>query len=403
MITRRQFFELAGLAVVAPGNEVSEVDVARRAADVIRGYDREGFHRTATPVDRASADRLMALARRAGGDPRLEPFELSRVDPGAASLEIDGRRLDGLPMFDGAFTDADGIRGRLGATGSDRPIAWVQVSPNAEAELQKTRTGSAHRALVVVTTGPNPGLCPLNAASFSKPFGPPVLQISSEHLALVGRAAAGEREVRVVASMRRRPATAFNVVVELRGAQPNLPPVCVMTPRSGWHANASERGGGLACWVETLRACSTARPLRSVKFLASSGHELGHLGLHAYLTHDSALAREALAWVHYGANIGASTGETRMTCSDDRLESVAMRALRAYQLEGLPRSPASRVGGEAATISGEGGRFISFIGSSAWFHHPRDRWPHAVDVEKVARFAQAGADLTLALANAPAE
>ena len=27
-----------------------------------------------------------------------------------------------------------------------------------------------------------------------------------------------------------------------------------MTPRSGWHANASERGGGLVCWLETMRA-----------------------------------------------------------------------------------------------------------------------------------------------------
>ena len=396
-LTRRQFVELAGLALipVAPDD-----DVARRAADVIRAYDAEGLHRTGTAVDRASADRLSSLARRAGGEARLEPFELSRVDPAAAFLEIDGRRVDGLPVFDGSFTGPDGVRGTLGTVGSDRPIAWLQVSPNAEAELRKARTASPHRALVAVTTGPNPGLCPLNAASFTAPYGPPVLQISSEHLAFVGRAAASGAGSRVVAAVTRRAATAYNVVCDVRGTEPDLPPVCVMTPRSGWHYNASERGGGLVCWLETLRACAAARPRRSVKFVASSGHELGHLGLHAYLTRSPSLARGAVAWVHYGANIGASTGETRVTCSDDRLESAALRTLRAYQLEGLPRLSAAQVGGEAATISAEGGRFVSFIGGNAWFHNPRDRWPHAVTVEKIARFARAGADLTLALANA---
>jgi hypothetical protein len=38
---------------------------------------------------------------------------------------------------------------------------------------------------------------------------------------------------------------AVNVVADVRGTDPSLAPVCVMMPRSGWHANASERGGGL--------------------------------------------------------------------------------------------------------------------------------------------------------------
>src|SRR5262245_409285 len=89
-------------------------DTATRAAEVIRGYSAEGFHRTATAVDRTSADRLLALARVAGASPRLEPFELSRVDPVAQFLEIDGRRIDGLVMFDAPFTAADGVTGVMG-------------------------------------------------------------------------------------------------------------------------------------------------------------------------------------------------------------------------------------------------------------------------------------------------
>ena len=216
----------------------------------------------------------------------------------------------------------------------------------------------------------------------------------------------------MVAHATRQDAQAFNVVSEIRGADPARPPVCVMTPRSGWHANASERGGGLVCWLETMRRArgrqAGHRPKRRswpahepVRFVASSGHELGHLGLHDYLHRHPALAREAYAWVHFGANIGTSTGDTGMTPSDDRLRDAALRALAPHGLDKIRQSQAAQVAGEAATIREAGGRFVSFIGANAWFHNPRDLWPDAVDLAAVVTFARATADLTLALANAP--
>lgn len=407
--TRRELFELAGLAVLgrtatASGDEPLDATM-HRAADVIRGYDAEGLHRTATAVDRASADRLLALARAAGAKPRLEPFEFSRVDPVAAYLEVDGRRIDGLPMFDGSFTTADGVTGPLGGVDSDRPVAWFAVTPQArgvgaDTDVRSIREASSRRALIAMTTGEHPGLCPINADSFTSPFGPPVLQVGSEHRETIERAATHDANVRVVAQATRARATAYNVVANIRGSDANLPPVCVMTPRSGWYYNASERGGGLVCWLETLRACARTRHRRTVRFVASSGHELGHMGLRAYLTRNRGLASAAFVWVHYGANIGASTGDTRLTASDDQLEAIALRALGGVGLGGLPRMRPAQVGGEASTIAREGGRFVSFIGASAWFHNPGDRWPDAVDVERVARFARAAGDLTVALANA---
>jgi hypothetical protein len=245
-----------------------------------------------------------------------------------------------------------------------------------------------------------------------------VLQVGSEQAPAIQRAADAGAPVRVVAHATRQRATAVNVVAAITGTRPDLPPVCIMTPRSGWHANASERGGGLACWLETMRAVAATdgpaeaalrepqgRPgrrtglYRTVRFVASSGHELGHLGLHAYLDRNPGLARQAFAWVHLGANIGASTGDTRMTPSDDALASAAITALAARDLDGTKRMPAAQVGGEAATISEGGGRVVSFIGQNAWFHNPRDLWPDAVDIATVARFARAIAELIIALAN----
>jgi hypothetical protein len=412
VLTRRALLEIGGGIMLAAvptrrglARQGSPDETARRATDLIRGYSAEGLHRTATAVDRASADRLVTMARAVGATPSLEPFELSRVVPVAHFIDISGQRIDGLPMFDGAFTGVDGVSGTIGPIDSDRAIAFTSIAPNGESALRKLREASRHRAIVVVTSGGKPGLCPINAGWFSAPFGPPVLQVSSEHALPIQRAADAGASVRVVARATRQRATAFNVVAIVKGTQPDLPPVCVMTPRSGWHANASERGGGLACWLEAMRAVAAtdgpaeAGLYRSVRFVASSGHELGHLGLHAYLDRNPGLARQAFAWVHLGANIGASTGDTRMTPSDDRLASAAMTALAGHGLDGTRRLPAAQVGGEAATISEGGGRFVSFIGQNAWFHNPRDLWPDAVDIATVARFARAIADLTISLAN----
>src|SRR2546430_1865009 len=235
-------------------------DTIARAADMIRGYSAEGFHRTATEVDRASADRLLALARRAGAPASLEPFELSRVDPIAQFVEIDGRRIEGLVMFDGTFTTPDGVSGAIGAAGRDRPIAFARVPPTGEAALRKIRAASPHRAIVVATIGGRPGLCPVNAASFAEPFAPPVLQIGSEHANAVEQASQAGASVRVVAHARRRQATAFNVVSTIAGVRRDLPPVCVMTPRSGWHGNASEPGRGLVCWLGGVPAAAPRPP-----------------------------------------------------------------------------------------------------------------------------------------------
>ena len=53
----------------------------QRIGAVIRAYEAQGFHRTATDVDRLSGDWLADEVRQAGLEPTLEEFSLSRVDP----------------------------------------------------------------------------------------------------------------------------------------------------------------------------------------------------------------------------------------------------------------------------------------------------------------------------------
>ena len=87
-------------------------------------------------------------------------------------------------------------------------------------------------------------------------------------------------------------ATARNVEAKIEGSNSELAPIVVMTPRSGWWLNASERGGGIACFLEIMRAVKSSAPKRDVIFTANTGHELGHTGLDLFLAEESKADKE---------------------------------------------------------------------------------------------------------------
>ncbi|HEY8820299.1 MAG TPA: hypothetical protein VIM45_03060 [Dehalococcoidia bacterium] len=370
---------------------------------IVREFDDQGWHRTGTEVDRRSAAWLAERVRKCGAVAELEPFSLSRVVPRSAYVEVEGRRIEGLPLFDGGFTPPEGVSGSFGPLGSSTEIGLTEGPPNAAAAgpLGDARRSAQHQAIVSITRGRSPGLAPSNARTFTEPFGPPVLQVSSEEGGWLTERAAIGTPARVVAHAEREAAEAFNVVACVAGGQPDIAPLVVMTPRSGWWQCASERGGGMACWLESMRSVAAAPVERDVFFVASSGHELGHLGLESYINHRSTLAAGALAWFHFGANIGASYGPGgRLATSDDELERLALRELSEREAGSVTTAPRGWVpNGEAHNIHIRGGRYVSIVGGNALFHLESDRWPDAINTGAVARYATSFARLITGLAS----
>jgi hypothetical protein len=376
-------------------------EAEERISGIIRAYDAQGRHRTGTEVDRRSADWLAGLVRALGLEPSLEPFPLHRVNPLPSCIELDGHEITGLPLFDGTFTGEAGTQGRLGPLGSTAEIGLTALPPveHATGPFREARRTGGHRGIVAVTRGGAPGIAALNAPDFATPFGPPVLQVGKEHEPWLEQAAAQGAGARLVVAATREQAEALNVTARIAGSEPGIPALVVMTPRSGWWQCASERGGGLACWIEAMRAVAERGTRRDVIFIASSGHELGHLGIEAFIARRPGLAEGALAWVHLGANIGAAAGGVRLAASDTELQRLALDAL---DREGA--SPAAVVAagtapnGEARNVHRRGGRYLSLVGSNSLFHLEADRWPGAVDAPAVTRHAAACAGLIVALA-----
>src|SRR5262245_12503358 len=102
---RREFIRQASAitaAIHAPIVFASQApDLSRRIARVIDEYDSQGIHRTGSDVDTKSARWLAGAVSRCGLNPSLEPLIINRIDPKSCYLLVGGRRIEGLPVFDG--------------------------------------------------------------------------------------------------------------------------------------------------------------------------------------------------------------------------------------------------------------------------------------------------------------
>ena len=152
-------------------------------------WDSQGAHRTATPGDDAGADWLAGAAEALGAHVTEERFALDRIDPIEGSVTFDGTTIEGVAMFDAPDGMAEGKAGRIGQ--ADATIGIGEVDPRAvySSGFRSWRETVPQTALVLATVGEAPGLALLNAESFLAPYGPPILQVASEHAPALAAAA----------------------------------------------------------------------------------------------------------------------------------------------------------------------------------------------------------------------
>ena len=332
----------------------------------IRGWDALPEHRTGTDGDDATAQWLAGLLRDAGAEPHIDAFPFARRVLTDCSIEIDGRSVPGVPLFDGGTTDATGIAGPLAPVTGPPAInadisagialtRFESVGGTSAQALDDARRSDHHRAIVAVAAGASsgegagsgedenvlPGLALRNADAYTAPFGPPVLQVATEHGPWLDQAAQRGATARLTAHVTINDTTASNVRATIPGITPGLAPLVVMTPRSAWWTCTAERGGGIAAWLAALRRFAADRPQRDVIFTANTGHELGHVGLDHYLATNPGLAAGAHAWLHLGANFAARDGAIRYQASDDAFLALGVDQLTAA---GVPPNAVAPIG-----------------------------------------------------------
>lgn len=352
-------------------------------------YDGQGWHRTGTRTDDVSAHWLSGAAGELGAATTLTAFPLSRLVHRGSSVLIDGVAAPAMPLFDCGLPGPEGVAGRLGPLGSAAEIGVTEYASGAEA-LELARLDGGHRAIVVIGAQDSGGLALLNAPHAEQPYGPPVIQVADREGGKIRIAAKRRLNATVRIDASRRPGSALNVVSSLDAG--SAVRVMVLTPRSGWWHCAAERGGGIAAWLSAIDALSQAGApeRRLVRFVATSGHELGFVGLRQYLAAEVPPA--GAVWVHLGANLGSRGGELRVAASDAALRSLALAALAA-RADAPAARPSPVAVGEASQLHAAGQRYVSLVGSNAEFHRRSDRYPGNVDLPALAAVSGAIASI----------
>ena len=377
-----------------------ETDVPHVRAD-IEGWDAISEHRTGTSGDLATAEWLADTIRAVGAEPTLDVFPFRRRTLRECAIQADGRRAEGVPLFDGGLTDEAGFTCPLTQLdGTDGGIAVTTFGPGASSGALSAARRRAYRAVVAGSRAPDivPGLALANAPQYGKPYGPPVLQVATQDGEWLDAAAEAGSSARFVAHATIEDTEACNVQTRIPGRDANASPLVIMTPRSSWWTSTAERGGGIAAWLACIRQFAKEPGRSDVLFTANTGHELGHVGLAHYMAGHPKLAKQARAWIHLGANFAAADcrlGEAtlasgvRYQASPD-LFDMGLETLAAFGIAPAEITPVDvRPGGEAQNVFDAGGSYISLLGKNPWFHHPDDRWPKTIDLEKIETICRA--------------
>jgi hypothetical protein len=237
------------------------------------------------------------------------------------------------------------------------------------------------RAVVAISEGPTGEIIALNVPQDAAPWPVPVLLAPARSEPLL-RAAAARRAMASVLIDGRwdAGATARNVIGRFgRGNKV----VIVSTPQSGWFRCAGERGPGIALWLGLARWVRRNLPDTSFVFVSTSGHELGGLGIRAFLDGEAPPPKSVIAWIHLGAGIAtwrwqaSDKGMTRihevdpgrsLMCSPDLVQTLSAIFT---DLPGLKPGTSQAVG-EYRDISKAGYRTMAIAAAHTFHHTPAD-------------------------------
>ncbi len=359
----------------------------------IRAYEEMGEHRTGRQADDITTHWMIEELASVGVEADRQTWRFPRVEIHDASIRFGGWDIPAVPTYDCAFTDHRGVSGQLRRDNGPGIVVWEFAADDQDrmaagiyTSFELARQDGAE-GIILVMGDPDGEPVLRNAERPLDPVELPILQVSPNNAGPLLDAI--DSEATMIVDGGRVDAPADNVVASIPGADPSAEPVVLMTPKSGWYSCAAERGGGIAIWIEVAGRIAASSGRRTLQLVASSGHELHHLGLDHYIRELGDDAERVHCWMHLGASIGSKNGSPRYAASDDELFQLASAALESSSIEREP-FPVGQTGfGEARNIGEIGGRFVSLLGGHPYFHSPLDTFDRCVDADSLERHADA--------------
>jgi hypothetical protein len=380
-------------------------------------YGSAPDHYSGTPADWSELNVIAQQFRADGLQLGSVAYHFPRFQPTNVALSTDSHQISSeaiAPLLYSGTTGPQGLDAPLlaAANGSFEPAAAagkiVVVTQAAGGKLDpavEAAIAAGAKGLVYATIGVGdlPRKEDVNSRNGTGDF--PVLLVGQHSGATVLADAEAGESADLTLQAQLGTATDFDVWGVLPGADPSRR-VFVGTPASSFVPSASERGGGIAILLGLAKHYAqepvSQRP-ESLVFLATTGHEVGFLGLEALIEAKGGWFTEADAYVHMGASLGAPTGVENPDGSisvtlvppaglgqhDSENPLLESGATAAFAAAGQPlgNTPMHASGGGEQVYAWQAGvPEISANSGSLWFHTAADV-PSVVDPGILTRLA----------------
>lgn len=170
----------------------------------------------------------------------------------------------------------------------------------------------------------------------------------------------------------------------------------ISTPMTGWFGSVAERAPGIL--LARRLAETYAEASFPIWIVASSGHEIGHLGMQQVLKELAPSSDEVRLWIHLGASLGATALDddypvksVHFSMATPGIETAVDVAFS--ELELLALDPGQMRNGETGDVLSAGYKdVLGLTGVTATFHTPVDDGA-AVNIDRLGQYDRALRDL----------
>ena len=382
--SRRQALSLlfaSGLsACVSRGAQPTEVPMS----EMLLQLASFGIRRTGSAGEERTRDWIASALASSGYRLLSTAFSSETLLDPAVTIELSGETYEGFLQWMPPISPPAPLEGnvRLSLPDDAGPgdcVVCAMPGPFSaywtdalEAEVQAAAHHGA-TAYLMCTETPSGSIFAYNRSVTSSDLAIPVILYARRDHEQFLAAAQRKHETRLSLSVTRTSVSGVSLIGARPGKSAGL---VISTPMTGWFGSVAERAPGIILARQLAEAYAKAS--FPVWIVASSGHEIGHLGMQQVLGALAPSPEEVRLWIHLGASLGATAQD-----EDYPLKSVHFRMAtpgiedlvdEAFGPMGLsPLDPAQMRNGETGDVLSAGYKdVLGLTGVAATFHTPVD-------------------------------
>jgi len=351
---------------ISPAHAADPLDTDRLMADITR-YETFGVHRYGLESADATLDWIASELTLAGLKVSEQRFRMDRQYVlKIGTLRMGEKLIDVVPQW---WPPEENTSFDLTAPIAPDGLARLSLPYDRGAYLNDSHRAklaeafaSKPQAVLLDIDHPSGEIFTYNVDQASKPWPVPVLLVAPKDVPLLKDGRTISVSVRAAY---RQEVKGRNIVARLdRGRGKSL---VISTPVTSWFTSTCERGPGLAGFLAMARLAKQRFTQHDLLFVATSGHEIGHGGMEAFMKDGAPPPKATAAWAHFGSSLACRDPVVRAINSSASMTGLVDRGFAG--IEGMRLTDDRAAVGELREVHAAGyENFFGMAGSHKLFH-----------------------------------